>query len=113
MKREDIEKAAGDYSGSILGFRDNTSVMEKHKAFVDGAQWRINSVWHDVEESPKQGSLIAVFDGEDMHLWRAENIVNIINGNIRVISITVKECFIRQHVIKWAYIEDLLPNKEE
>lgn len=47
MKREDIEKAAGDYSGSSLGFTDNNSVMAKHKAFVDGAEWRINSVWHD------------------------------------------------------------------
>ena len=44
MKREDIEKAAGDYSGSILGFTDNPSVIAKHKAFVDGAEWRINTV---------------------------------------------------------------------
>lgn len=29
MKREDIEKAAGDYSGSSLGFTDNNSVMAK------------------------------------------------------------------------------------
>jgi len=36
MKRKDIEKAAGDYSGSSLGFTDNNSVMAKHKAFVDG-----------------------------------------------------------------------------
>lgn len=50
MKREDIEKAVGDYSGSILGFTDNKSVMEKYKAFADGAQWRINSVWHDVDK---------------------------------------------------------------
>ena len=52
MKREDIEKAAGDYSGSSLGFADNNSVMAKHKAFADGAEWRINSVWHDVSERP-------------------------------------------------------------
>ncbi|MCR8874320.1 hypothetical protein [Phocaeicola barnesiae] len=113
MTKEDIEKAAGDYSGSILGFTDNKSVMEKHKAFADGAQWRINSVWHDVEELPKQGSLIAVFDGNDMHLWRAEDIENVIDGRIRVISITVKECFIMQHIIKWAYVKDLMPNMEE
>lgn len=111
MKRKDIEKAAGDYSGSILGC-EGSSVTVKRQSFIDGAEWRINSIWHDVEESPKQGSLIAVFDGKDMHLWRAEDIVNMING-IRVISITVKECFVRQHIIKWAYVEDLLPNIEE
>lgn len=94
--------------------KDETSAEANYfcDGFVEGAEWRINSVWHDVEESPKQGSLIAVFDGDDMHLWRAEDIVNVING-IRVVSITVKECFIRQHIIKWAYIEDLIPNKEE
>ena len=47
MTREQIEKAAGEYSGSVLGFKDNPVVMNKHKAFMDGAQWRVNSVWHD------------------------------------------------------------------
>lgn len=111
MTRKDIDKAAGEYSGSILGCK-GSSVKVKYQSFIDGAEWRINSIWHDIEELPKQGSLIAVFDGEDIHLWRAEDIVNVING-IRVVSITVKECFIRQHIIKWAYIEDLLPNIEE
>lgn len=111
MTRKDIDKAAGDYSGSILGCK-GSSVTVKRQSFIDGAKWRINSIWHDVEESPKQGSLIAVFDGKDMHLWRAEDIVNMING-IRVVSITVKECFVRQHIIKWAYVEDLLPIKDE
>ena len=54
MKRKDIEKAAGDYSGSSLGFTDNNSVMAKHKAFVDGAEWRINSVWHDAKDTPQE-----------------------------------------------------------
>lgn len=111
MKKEDIEKAAEEYEDSLT----YSSVKEQYdvqKAFEAGAKWRINSVWHDVEELPKQGSLIAVFDGNDMHLWRAEDIENVINGR-KIISITLKECFIRQHIIKWAYVEDLLPNKED
>lgn len=103
MTNKDIEKAAINYDSRLVAFR----------SFMKGAEWRINSVWHDVEESPKQGSLIAVFDGKDMHLWRAEDIENVIDGSIRVISITVKECFIRQHIMKWAYIKDLIPNKED
>lgn len=113
MTNKDIEKAAErsteEYveNGDLRGFRGSYRL-----GFIAGADWRINSVWHDVEESPKQGSLIAVFDGKDMHLWRAEDMVNVING-IRVVSMTVKECFIRQHIIKWAYIKDLIPNKED
>lgn len=54
MKRKDIEKAAGDYSGSILGFTDNKSVMEKHKAFADGAEWFRKSLFHKTKnEVPK------------------------------------------------------------
>lgn len=34
MTKEDIEKAAGDYSGSSLGFTGNNSVMANHKAFA-------------------------------------------------------------------------------
>ena len=44
MKREDIEKAAGEYSGSVLGFKDNPVVMAKHKAFTAGAEWHFDSL---------------------------------------------------------------------
>lgn len=37
MTREQIEKAAGEYSGSVLRFKDNPVVMNKHKAFMEGA----------------------------------------------------------------------------
>lgn len=111
MNKQDIEKAKSDYIKSLT-FANSGEIDVACNAFKTGAEWRINSIWHDVEESPKQGSLIAVFDGKDMHLWRAEDIVNMING-IRIVSITVKECFARQHIIKWAYIEDLLPTKED
>lgn len=115
MKKEDIEKAAEECAERIANIAysggGNIGQDDLERAFECGAQWRINSIWHDIEESPKQGSLIAVFDGEDMHLWRAEDIVYVING-IRVVSIILKECFIRQHIIKWAYIKDLITNKD-
>lgn len=110
MKLIDIEKASNQHS-----FLETPDARERFlfkSGFKAGAKWRIDSVWHDIEESPKQGSLIAVFDGNDMHLWRAEDIENVIDGRIKVVSITVKECFIRQHIIKWAYIEDLIPTNE-
>lgn len=34
MNRELVEKAAGEYSGSVLGFKDNPVVMAKHKYFM-------------------------------------------------------------------------------
>lgn len=96
MKREDIEKAAGDYSGSILGFRDNTSVMEKHKAFSDGANWRINSVWHDATEKPKLGELIIVEVYGKIWDYGMYDVCDTIHPKAR-----------------WAYIKDLIPEMEE
>ena len=116
MKTEDVKKAAEEIAERLSNIAysggGHIGQDDLETAFENGVQRQRNSVWHDVEELPKQGSSIAVFDGNDMHLWRAEDIVNVING-IRVVSVTVKECFIRQHIIKWAYVEDLLPNMEE
>ena len=48
MKNEDIEKAAVNYDSRVVPFR----------AFVAGAQWRINTVWHDSNEIPNFKDLI-------------------------------------------------------
>lgn len=98
MTREQIEKVAGEYSGSVLGFKDNPVVMNKHKAFMDGAQWRINSVWHEAEtELPESGcDTLVLFrggggeitdSGTRFDLWRA--------------------------VSQWAYVSDILPERKE
>lgn len=96
MKRKDIEKAAGDYSGSILGFRENNSVMAKHKAFVDGAEWRINIVWHDVAERPKLGELIIVEVYGKIWDYGKYDVCDTIHPKAR-----------------WAYMKDLISNTED
>ena len=98
MTREQIEKVAGEYSGSVFGFKNNPVVMNKHKAFMDGAQWRINSVWHEAEtELPESGrDTLVLFrgggcgitdSGTRFDLWRA--------------------------VSQWAYVSDILPERKE
>lgn len=99
MKREDIEKAVGDYSGSILGFTDNKSVMEKHKAFADGAQWRINSVWHDVDKELPEYNRHVV--NEDWFDFTAKN------------EKDLKRIMDQYPFKRFAYVEDLMPNMED
>ena len=98
MTREQIEKAAGEYSGSVLGFKDNPVVMANHKAFMDGAQWRINSVWHDASEKPNGNNKCLVelrIPGRNptykLWTWGWEN----------------------SFVTRWAYLDDLLPERKE
>lgn len=101
MKRKDIEKAAGDYSGSSLGFTDNNSVMAKHKAFVDGAEWRINIVWHDVKEMPENNRMILIIMQHD--------IPTVLGPDNTFFKEEVKD----RQIHRWAYVDDLKPNMEE
>ena len=112
MKREDIEKAAKDYSIGKTYFR--RSVLEEVYAedhvlrkdncredFIAGAEWRINSVWHkpcDIAELGKD-CLVEHMDGDGNVCicidWRSE-------------YEWVKSCHYDK-ILSWAYIDDLLP----
>ena len=101
MKIEDIEKAAGEYSKSNLGFRNDYYVMGKHKAFADGASWRINSVWHDASEAPQHSGMLLAFSKDGRAVLCGPN-----NSDWKT---TVKVF----HIVRWAYVDDLKPNMEE
>lgn len=102
MTREKIEKAAGEYSGSVLGFKDNPVVMNKHKAFMDGALWRINSVWHDrAEKADTSKELILMYSNGSVR-------VTLLNPNLTFDGFLSVDMF-----IKWAYVSDLLPERKE
>ena len=88
MNREDIKEAAVNYDSRLVAFR----------AFLKGADWRINSVWHDAKDTPQERRfcLYILKDGSygcgyyhkrDNTIWY--------------------ESF--EKVDKWAYFEDLVP----
>ena len=102
MRQEIISDKAQGYVSRLYaeneypcGISDiETDVME---AFMDGAQWRIDSVWHDASESPRTGDRIIVID-EDYHIVD----VGYFGNSDRIMD---------GH--RWAYINDLLPNRKE
>ena len=57
MTRERIEKEARDYVSDVYG-NDGYFLPdyedEVRGAFVAGAEWRINSVWHDAIDKPER-----------------------------------------------------------
>lgn len=103
MKREDIEKAAERSTekyvenGDLRGFRGSYRL-----GFIAGAEWRINSVWHDVKDTPKGSSAIFAIRPDG-----TTEIVYFINL-LRWRSL-IKRC----GFVQWAYIKDLIPNKED
>ena len=110
MTREQIEKAAGEYSGSVLGFKDNPVVMNNHKAFMDGAQWRINSVWHDADEEPEQEDEPILVEYED---WGIEGSDYTVCDDIWDYRIRLKRDGADCTILRWAYMKDLIPERKE
>lgn len=106
MTRKDIEKAAlkgvEEYvnSGNLKGFRGSYC-----KGFMEGADWRINSVWHDASETPITGkeAFVKYMTGDLKIKYR----VDVFCGH------EWKEMCHYDKLIQFAYIEDLIPNVEE
>ena len=103
MKIEDIEKAKVENAerigniaylgGGQIGYGDLET------AFENGAEWCINSVWHDVEkELPEYNRHVVNEDWFDFTAKDEKDLKRIMN----------------QYPFKrWAYVDDLKPNMEE
>lgn len=99
MNRETIEKAANAYIGHEPEWDEGVHVYSERLAFVNGARWRINSVWHDVsKELPDIGKHVV---NEDWFDFIADDEKDM-------------ERILRLYPFKhWAYIDDLLPDGKE
>lgn len=103
MDKEDIEKAAAEYANEACRPIWRTGNEQVCMAdFIEGAEWRINSVWHDINEIPEDGRIIVLLGKYGTMIIYGPNMV-----------------YYREAVImdggflKWAYKEDLIPNTEE
>lgn len=94
MTREQIEKAAIDYSGRDGGVTLKTEIY----AFTAGAEWRINSAWHKNLKIGKNKKPILV---------RFKNGLFMVFEDIRELK------GIESEVEIFAYLEDLIPDKED
>lgn len=99
MTKEDIDKAAIkniEFQGKL----DLGSIIENscRESFVLGAEWRIDSVWHkNIQNGKTKKPILVKFDNGLFNLFE----------DIRDLK------GIEDKVSIFAYIEDLLPNKED
>lgn len=115
MKKEDIEKAATKNIENVLDSTIDCTIINNEEdnyeagrrdalldfgsdIFKAGADWRINSVWHDVSEAPKGSRDILALNNKGVFCTK---------------SIAWKDGVKLFNIVKWAYIEDLMPNKED
>lgn len=99
IKEEDIEKAAVD-SCVIENSIFNPELTPYYdQGFKDGAKWRIDSVWHNVDkELPEYNRHVVNEDWFDFIAKDEKDLKRIMN----------------QYKFKrWAYVDDLKPNTEK
>ena len=101
MTREQIEKAAKETLVNEPVELQATKVGAFQHGFVAGAEWRISSVWHDAHEEPQHSGRLIASNKDGNYILCGPN-----NCNWKQ---TVKLF----HIINWAYIIDLLPERKE
>lgn len=119
MKKEYIEKAAINHINNVLDSTIDYTVINNEEdnyeagrrdalfdfgsdIFKAGADWRINSVWHDSKDIPKESSAILAIRPDG-----GPEIFDFIN--LLRMRFLIKRC----GFVQWAYIKDLIPNKED
>lgn len=100
MKIEDIQKAADEFADREYEYNyiDRNALS---KGFYHGSKWRINSVWHDVKEMPENNRMILIIMKHD--------IPTVLGPDNTFFREEIKD----RHIQRWAYVEDLIPDKEE
>lgn len=102
MTNEDVCKAAESYEDGLIysSIKDQCDIQ---KAFKEGANWRINTAWHDATEVPKKKGYILV----------RTKCFGFVTWHINVEPAEWNKICKDNQVVEWAYIEDLIPNKED
>lgn len=110
MTREQIEKAANiemlsHYADEEYPWGIKDIQSDFIESFIKGAQWRINSVWHDTCDIAEPGNdcLVEYMDGDG-------------NVCIRIDRRSEYEWINACHydkILRWAYISDLIPERKE
>ena len=94
MTREQIEKEAMEYAERIPQSDERREYSRED--FIAGAQWRINSVWHDASEKPDKNQLV-LFECRKTY------------GRGYSVNFGENYDLMKNVVLRWAYVIDLLP----
>ena len=103
MTREQIEKEIDVRLEEPDNEWDGIFNSGYSRGFRDGAQWRINSVWHDNSIRPGEDCDVLVETKRGIEMDRYDIDYNELDNGTDWES----------DVIRWAYVDDLLPEIKE
>lgn len=118
MTQEEIDRAAVD---SCVIERDifNPELTPYYEqGFKDGANWRIKKLWHDTSEEPEvdRHCIIEVEAYEDDGTKYTDYVSSVwsrFGWTEDYLELIERRSEGQYKITRWAYVEDLLPNKEE
>lgn len=112
MIREQIEQAALKCAKDRWGDSESQHAMAKAQGtvygFKQGAQWRVNSVWHDASEMPEKGRPLLEF----CRGTRCGEFYEI-GGRGSIKDQEWDDFYKFAGIVYWAYIDELIPEREE
>ena len=115
MKQEEIERAAVDSCVFERDIYNPESYYEQ--GFKDGANWRINSAWHSTSEEPEVGKhcLLEVesIEVDERYIDYVSSVWSMYGWTEDYLQLIDRRSEGQYKITRWAYVEDLLPNKEE
>lgn len=128
MRIEQIEKVALLFAGAGE-FGECPYNPDAKNGFMAGAQWRINSVWHDADEEPERSACILI-DLEELEsvsflvFMKCDDSDQNYHANSVLSQRYPVALMVQQGVAtwgeirglyrfkRWAYVSDLLPEKK-
>ena len=105
MTKEQIRKAAKDVADKVCNATDCIEWENLVFAFEDGANWRINSVWHKPYDVPEIGKDCLVE-------YKTGNGDICVRIDCRSEYEWIEACHY-DRILRWAYIDDLIPTEDE
>lgn len=104
MNKKQLEKAAIEFMEKFYSDDEYPSDIKDIRSeckdiFIAGAEWRINSVWHNVEEKPD-------FKMLPILLKHKSEVIHFIDET------PANWGYMAKHYVHWAYIDDLLPQEK-
>ena len=99
MTKEHIRAAAINAANEIYDREECIEWEHLVFAFRDGAEWRINSVWHDASEKPDKNQLV-VFECRKTY------------GRGYSVNFGENYDLLMNVLLGWAYVIDLLPERK-
>lgn len=99
MNKETIEKAIDARLDEPDNQWDDIFNSGYCRGFREAALWRINSVWHDASEKPDKNQLV-LFECRKTY------------GNGYSVNFGENYVLMKNVVLGWAYVKDLMPELE-